>query len=182
MLSCLDAFGWENGRGKTCADYEQWCERGGFRVGASWAGGETFNWPEKNCCVCGGRGSAASPPPPPPSDGNTAHGYALHLTFSCRGADRQFKKEGLSAELCESHCASRKCACAHYGKGQCRFTYTFTGILHSGEGYSAFVRPGAVRATLAHPHPQPPSLFSLSLCSRPLTTRRARATSLVPPR
>ena len=76
----------------------QWCEGGTFRVGASWAGGETFNYPEQNCCECGGRGSAASPPPPPPSDGASAHGYATHRGFSCRGADRKATKDGLAVE------------------------------------------------------------------------------------
>jgi hypothetical protein len=136
-----------NGRGKSCQDYSQWCDGRTFRVGASWAGGETFNFPEKNCCVCGGSGSAASPPPPPPSDGVAAHGYAIHLGFACRGADRTFRKGG--AEECEAHCASRKCACAAFDSGVCRFTYTYTGLLRSAQGQSAFVRPGAVRAAAA---------------------------------
>ena len=99
-----------------------------------------FNWPEKNCCACGAT-SVNSPPPPPEGDGTTAHGYALHLGSYCRGADRTFKKE--SVEECEAHCASRKCACSHFGKGVCRFTYSYVGLLRSNEGFRAFVRPGA---------------------------------------
>ena len=144
MNGCIDTFGWTNGQaGKTCADYAQWCDGGTFRVGATWAGGETFNFPERNCCACGGSGAAASPPPPPPSDGVSSHGYATHLGFTCRGADRTAKYKDV--ERCEQHCAERKCACTHFGKGVCKFTYTYTGILRSAEAgaYTTYVRPGA---------------------------------------
>lgn len=142
MDACTDSPNWTNGHGATCANYAAWCTGGAFKADASWASGEGFNWPERHCCVCGGTANRAmAPPPPPPFDGFTAHRYELHLGSYCRGADREVKKPSL--ELCEAHCASRKCACAHFARGLCRFGFTYLGLLRSDEGFSAFVRPNA---------------------------------------
>ena len=66
----------------------------------------------------------------------------VDLVDTSRGADREVKKPGYI--FCEEHCAARKCACAHYGGGTCRFSYTYTGLLRSAEKDAfAFVRPGA---------------------------------------
>jgi len=42
--------------GWTCAGYEfrGWCRGGAVTRGSSFATGSKFNYPEKNCCVCGG--------------------------------------------------------------------------------------------------------------------------------
>eukprot|EP00927_Polykrikos_kofoidii_P083009 TRINITY_DN8402_c0_g2_i1.p1 TRINITY_DN8402_c0_g2~~TRINITY_DN8402_c0_g2_i1.p1 ORF type:complete len:1106 (+),score=146.24 TRINITY_DN8402_c0_g2_i1:405-3320(+) len=73
-LSCANTPGWVNGfkacgqRGMTqmdgceagglsCRYYEQavgMCVEGGVAKGFAWAMGKQYNFPEKNCCVCGG--------------------------------------------------------------------------------------------------------------------------------
>ena len=53
-MSCTDTHGFDNGSGKTCADYAAlWCKAGRFRPGAEWTGGAAFRHPERNCCACG---------------------------------------------------------------------------------------------------------------------------------
>ena len=142
--ACIDVPMWHNGHNATCATYEKsaMCVDGALAASASWAGGAAFNWPEKNCCGCGLARALAAPPPPPAGDGATTHGYTLHLRSYCRGADRTTKKA--DAGSCEAHAASRKVACAHFGGGVCRFTYTFLGLLRSdSSSFQAFVKPGA---------------------------------------
>ena len=118
------------------------CVNGALAPSASWASGAAFNWPERNCCGCGLAAALAASPPPPIGDGATTHGYTLHLGTYCRGADRTTKKD--SAGACEAHASSRKVACAHFGGGVCRFTYTFLGLLKAeSSGFQSFVRPGA---------------------------------------
>jgi len=59
-LACQDAAGWDNRRGKTCADYAEFCADGKFLPGKfAWVGGAAFNSPEAACCVCGGGVAAA---------------------------------------------------------------------------------------------------------------------------
>ena len=145
LMGCSDIVGWTNNHNATCLDYGAFCTNGAFKPNSRWASGANFNYPESNCCACGGGGDPL-PPPPPPMDGLTTHKYELHLNAICRGADRTANK--VSLESCEEHCASRKCACSHFSKGQCRFTYTFLGLLSvpaqdARSMSSAFVRPGA---------------------------------------
>ena len=138
--SCTDEPDWTNGRGQTCKEYAQkFCVDGKLAKEFAWLGGEFFKTPESSCCACG-RTSHASPPPPPAAD-MSVHGYFLHSHQYCRGADREVKKTSMGS--CEEHCASRKCACAHFSNGMCRFTFTYVGLLRSHEGFDAFVRPGA---------------------------------------
>ena len=135
---------WHNGHNATCATYMQsaMCVNGALAPSASWASGAAFNWPERNCCGCGLAAALTASPPPPIGDGATTHGYTLHLGTYCRGADRTTKKD--SAGACEAHASSRKVACAHFGGGVCRFTYTFLGLLKAeSSGFQSFVRPGA---------------------------------------
>merc|ERR1712218_132848 len=57
---CSDTPNWTDGNGSgngqmDCVDYETYCAYGGAKkswVGGAWDG-ERFNYPEKNCCVCG---------------------------------------------------------------------------------------------------------------------------------
>lgn len=138
---CVDIPGWSNGHGKACADYAgSACVGGAFKPEFRWLAGEEFHSPELACCACG-RQSHVIAPPPPPSAAMTVHGYELHITSYCRGADREVKKPSFAQ--CEEHCASRKCACAHFGNGMCRFGYTYLGLLRSHEGFSSMVRPMA---------------------------------------
>ena len=52
--SCHDTPAWDNHSGRNCTDYaSQWCDGRSFRMGAAWAGGAPFNFPERNCCACG---------------------------------------------------------------------------------------------------------------------------------
>jgi hypothetical protein len=56
--SCTDTTGWDNGWGFGCvgpSSYtsEGWCARGAALPGQEWTLGPTYNYPEKNCCVCG---------------------------------------------------------------------------------------------------------------------------------
>lgn len=144
MSACVDEPLWHNGHNATCATYMQsaMCVNGALAPSASWASGAAFNWPERNCCGCGLAAALTASPPPPIGDGATTHGYTLHLGTYCRGADRTTKKD--SAGACEAHASSRKVACAHFGGGVCRFTYTFLGLLKAeSSGFQSFVRPGA---------------------------------------
>jgi hypothetical protein len=66
---CTRTFPGRNPFGKSCADYATpvppspqgsaeslaggWCQAGGLKPGAQWAGGEAHGWPEKHCCACG---------------------------------------------------------------------------------------------------------------------------------
>lgn len=141
ITGCSSVPGWTNGHGKGCDVYSAYCPGGTLSKEFEWLGGSQFNFPEKSCCACGRAAYFRVPPPPPPAATLTVHGYALHINSFCRGADREVKKDSFAA--CEAHCASRKCACAHFGGGKCRFAFTYVGLLRSNEGFSAFVRPGA---------------------------------------
>ena len=51
---CSDTPSFDNGSGKSCADYAAaWCEGGAFRTGANWTSGAAFGFPERHCCACG---------------------------------------------------------------------------------------------------------------------------------
>jgi hypothetical protein len=53
VTKCFDTPAFDNGKGLTCVDYSShfFC-RGGL-VLQNWTTGGTFNFPERNCCVCG---------------------------------------------------------------------------------------------------------------------------------
>ncbi|CAF1339141.1 unnamed protein product [Didymodactylos carnosus] len=69
---CSDTPNWYNGyaganggKGFTCQEYatagsdrrgSPWCSNGQVTPGSSWTIGAKYNYPEKNCCVCGNRG------------------------------------------------------------------------------------------------------------------------------
>jgi len=138
---CVDVPGWSNGRGKSCADYAaSMCLGGAIKPEFVWLAGAEFRSPEHSCCACG-RQRTVIAPPPPPAVAMTVHGYVLQINSYCRGADREVKKQSFAD--CETHCASRKCACAHFANGLCRFGFTYLGLLRSREGASAMVRPNA---------------------------------------
>merc|ERR1719482_2700028 len=78
--ACTDSPGWMNPQGRGYGDYAEWCIAGVAKPEFMWTLGQQFNYPERNCCVCGKGTSAsenliASPsqsfpqpsPPPPPS-------------------------------------------------------------------------------------------------------------------
>merc|ERR1712166_348529 len=47
-------MGWSNGSGHGCEPYgNRWCEAGKARAGSEWTLGAKWEFPEKNCCVCG---------------------------------------------------------------------------------------------------------------------------------
>ena len=52
---CGDTAGWSNRFSASCASYsaEGHCADGSIVTGHEWAAGEGFDFPEKNCCVCG---------------------------------------------------------------------------------------------------------------------------------
>jgi len=52
---CEDTPKFHNSRGHGCFSYAKhgWCINGAARPGLEWTLGEKFNFPEKNCCVCG---------------------------------------------------------------------------------------------------------------------------------
>lgn len=71
---CFDTLGWTNGytdcgdegnaggryctsTGWTCAGYvaRGWCANGAATRGSEFAFGAAFNYPERNCCACGGQ-------------------------------------------------------------------------------------------------------------------------------
>merc|ERR1719261_612779 len=51
---CVDTPDWMNSAGLTCHGYEveSFCSNG--NVTAYWASGSAWNFPESNCCACGG--------------------------------------------------------------------------------------------------------------------------------
>ena len=54
--SCLDTPGWTNYVGGFgCQGYidHSWCANGAAVPGEEWTLGAGFNYPERNCCVCG---------------------------------------------------------------------------------------------------------------------------------
>ena len=58
---CVDSQSWENGQGATCGTYkiENWCVDGG--VVEDWTVGAFWNYPEQNCCICGGGRAPGAP-------------------------------------------------------------------------------------------------------------------------
>ena len=52
-LGCSDKPSWYDGLGHDCNTYAylQWCENGAAKPGTGL--GAIYNYPEKNCCVCG---------------------------------------------------------------------------------------------------------------------------------
>merc|ERR1712166_1660847 len=54
-------MGWSNGSGHGCEPYgNRWCEAGKARAGSEWTLGAKWEFPEKNCCVCGKAAAAAA--------------------------------------------------------------------------------------------------------------------------
>ena len=55
LVKCRDTPNWNNGNSVfTCSVYEaNYCKDGGFLPGSEWVGGQTYNFPENNCCACG---------------------------------------------------------------------------------------------------------------------------------
>eukprot|EP00966_Prymnesium_polylepis_P060884 1412212-Prymnesium_polylepis.3 len=159
---CEDTAGWHNKVEKTCADYaENYCANRAFKAGNAWLGGEAFNWPERNCCECGKR-----PPAPPPAPKKPAT-YEVHHNLACKGADHQVKK--VTVATCQAHCAERKCACFHYGKGLCRFGFRFLGLVKSTSGFAAYVRTidGVEIAMESNKPPLAPRAAAAESCAPP---------------
>ena len=52
---CADVVGFTNGYGQGCAEYEAkgWCRDGAVPADAAAFAGEKYNFPERNCCLCG---------------------------------------------------------------------------------------------------------------------------------
>lgn len=51
---CVDTPHWKSPHGDDCNAYRNGvCENDGIKLGKEWAFGETFNYPERNCCGCG---------------------------------------------------------------------------------------------------------------------------------
>merc|ERR1740139_1861373 len=53
---CVNTPGWTNSHAykHPCANYAKvWCDAGKARAGSEWTLGAKWNFPEKNCCVCG---------------------------------------------------------------------------------------------------------------------------------
>jgi len=57
---CRDTPGWNSSGVVSCVDYEKfgWCVDGGKAAGFEEKFGEAANYPENNCCVCGGGNSS----------------------------------------------------------------------------------------------------------------------------
>jgi len=51
---CIDTPNWTNSQGLSCADYKSkgYCTGEGFAAGQEWTAGESYNYPEANCCSC----------------------------------------------------------------------------------------------------------------------------------
>ena len=139
-MRCVDDSAWNNLHGKACLDYSAYCEAGAFRLGASWAGGEVFNWPERNCCACGKPAAEQAPEKPQLL-------FETHTKSFCRGADHEVKlKDGAA---CVDHChpSKRPCACFHFAHGECHFTFNYAGLATSTKSSTAWVSSTALLAS-----------------------------------
>ena len=139
-MRCVDDSAWNNLHGKACLDYSAYCEAGSFRLGASWAGGEVFNWPERNCCACGKPAAEQAPEKPQLL-------FETHTKSFCRGADHEVKlKDGAA---CVDHChpSKRPCACFHFAHGECHFTFNYAGLATSTKSSTAWVSSTALLAS-----------------------------------
>ena len=139
-MRCVDDSAWNNLHGKACLDYSAYCEAGSFRLGASWAGGEVFNWPERNCCACGKPAAEQAPEKPQLL-------FETHPKSFCRGADHEVKlKDGAA---CVDHChpSKRPCACFHFAHGECHFTFNYAGLATSTKSSTAWVSSTALLAS-----------------------------------
>ena len=134
---CVDDSAWNNLHGKACMDYSAYCEAGAFRLGASWAGGEVFNWPERHCCACG-------KPAAEQATENAQPLFETHTKSFCRGTDHEVKLKDSAA--CEDHChpSKRPCACFHFAHGECHFTFNYAGLATSTKSSTAWVSSAAL--------------------------------------
>ena len=134
---CVDDSAWNNLHGKACMDYSAYCEAGAFRLGASWAGGEVFNWPERHCCACG-------KPAAKQATENAQPLFETHTKSFCRGTDHEVKLKDSAA--CEDHChpSKRPCACFHFAHGECHFTFNYAGLATSTKSSTAWVSSAAL--------------------------------------
>ena len=139
-MRCVEDSAWNNLHGKACIDYSAYCQAGAFRLGASWAGGEVFNWPERNCCACGKPAAEQAPEKPQLL-------FETHTKSFCRGADHEVKlKDGAA---CVDHChpSKRPCACFHFAHGECHFTFNYAGLATSTKSSTAWVSSTALLAS-----------------------------------
>jgi hypothetical protein len=139
VMRCVDDSAWNNLHGKACIDYSAYCEAGAFRLGASWAGGEVFNWPERNCCACGKPAAEQAP--------EKGQLFETHTKSFCRGTDHEVKlKDGAA---CVDHChpSKRPCACFHFAHGECHFTFNYAGLATSTKSSTAWVSSTALLAS-----------------------------------
>ena len=134
---CVDDSAWNNLHGKACIDYSAYCEAGAFRLGASWAGGEVFNWPERHCCACG-------KPAAEQATENAQPLFEAHTKSFCRGTDHEVKLKDSAA--CEDHCnpSKRPCTCFHFVHGECHFTFNYAGLATSTKSSTAWVSSAAL--------------------------------------
>ena len=55
---CTDTESWENGFDEDCSSYVTKCREGAVVPGNENSIGSMWNYPEKNCCVCGKESSS----------------------------------------------------------------------------------------------------------------------------
>merc|ERR1719443_77136 len=78
---CQDTRGWSNGYRHGCASYKaRWCSNGGPKPGQGWTLGSKYNFPERNCCVCGKDAQAVKPE----SSGKDAQAVKPESSGNCR--------------------------------------------------------------------------------------------------
>merc|ERR1719456_1917522 len=53
---CTDTEGWTNNFNTLCQGYvdQGWCMNGAVAEDMLWTSGQEYNYPELNCCACGG--------------------------------------------------------------------------------------------------------------------------------
>ena len=59
----------------------------------------------------------------------TLGGFVSHPNAHCRDAAHEVRLPSLQA--CTEHCTRKHCLCFHFQESKCRFTFSFSGLLHS---------------------------------------------------
>lgn len=113
--TCQDTSVWNNLHGHNCASYaSQWCQNGAAITGKEWALGESFNYPEKNCCVCGKETKVGICGDASDWSNGYGHNCASYASLWCHnGVARIGKEWTLGAKY--NHPEQNCCACGKEG-------------------------------------------------------------------
>ncbi|CAF1261897.1 unnamed protein product [Adineta steineri] len=168
---CRDTPDWYNGhpasnanggKGWTCADYAMhpenacifWCKDGKATIGNSWTLGAKFNYPEKNCCVCG----KACLPSPCQNNG------------TCNPADGSCTCQGQTSGPTCSACGCQNGGTCNPTNGNCQCTGGWTGTTCTSSTTTLPTTRSKSTSTTSSPSTTSSSSTTTSTTSLPSTT------------